>query len=210
MTFERFTLVYSAFVFYGLTGGLVIWEGSDMYLGFYSIFLAFFSGIYHYYDEKRYFAEDFICSFFYKLHIFANYVMWASWQRFLFYIFLSEVVGLSIFYLSYKSWKYKDRNYCYMIVHNIWHIYTGILPYMILRNESRVEMGYLDNLFMLFFVLCMSNYNFKKNLYVKGLIFGIFYIWNLANFYNFISLGILHSLFYIKELFLVKKPCSIG
>ena len=199
MTFERVSLVYSSFLFYGLTGGLMIWDRYDNLYGYYALFLAFFSGLYHFYDEKKFFAEDFICSFFFKLHVVTNYVVWVSWQGFLFYSFLSEVIGLSLFCLSFASWKYKNRNYCYMIVHNIWHIYTGLLPYMVVRNEERVGLGYVDNLFMMLFVVCMTNYNLKKNLYVKGLIFGSLYLWNLGNFYNLLSLVVLHSAYYMKE-----------
>lgn len=188
MTIERLSLVHSAFIFYGITGGLVIWNGYDFLYGYYALFLAFFSGLYHFYDEKKFFAEDFICSFFFKLHIFVNYVLWVGWKRFLFYSFLSEVVGLSLFYLSFFSWKYKNRNYSYMIIHNIWHIYTGLLPYMIVKNEVRVEIKYLDNLFMLFFVIFLTNYNLKKHLIIKILMYGSFYLLNFGNFFNLSAL----------------------
>jgi len=199
MNLERLSLVVSAATFYGITGLVMLWEGNDYLYGYYSIFLGLFSGLYHYNDERRFFAEDFVCSFFYKLHVLTNYVLWVGWRRFLFYSFFSEIVGHIIFYLSFWSWKYKNRNYAYMIVHNIWHIYTGLMPYIVVRREDRVDLGFLDSFFMLCFVLSMSNYNLKNHLCVNGVIMGSFYLWNIGNFYNLTILGLLHFFYCIRH-----------
>ena len=195
--------MFSAVIFYGGTGIMMFVHGKDYWYGYYSMFLAFFSGLYHYYDEKRYFAEDFICSFFLKLHIFLNYVVWVGWQKFLYYSMIVEFLGFSLFYLSFLSWKYKQQNYGYMIVHNIWHLYTGVLAYFVVIKEERYELGYWDNIFMMLFVICMTNYNLKNRLYVRGIIFGSFYLWNIGNFYNFLSLGILHLIYLMGKKFVL-------
>jgi len=180
MNLERFSLVFSSILCYGLPAFFT----DDYLYRYYGLFLAFFSGLYHYYDEKFFFAEDFMCSFFFKLHFTTNYIWWLSWEKMAYYAFFSELIGYIIFYGSFTSWRIKHRNYAYMIIHNIWHLFTGYLPYVVVRDEQRVDIGYWDDIFMVMFVVFMVNYNLKQKLLVKGVVLGTVYLWNLSNIYN--------------------------
>ena len=63
---QKASFVITAAFFYGFLGlfcGLGL-ERGDLLYTFYSISLGFYSCLYHYYGELRYFWEDFTCSFF--------------------------------------------------------------------------------------------------------------------------------------------------
>jgi len=147
-------LITSSFfyVFLGIICGL---ESGDFLYTFYSVSLGIYSCIYHYYGELRYFWEDFTCSFFFKLHIFSNYIIWMDWEKILIYIFLSDVIGYIIFYFSVTTWKSKYLNYGYIIFHNIWHTYTGGIAFYIGIFEKRVDIGYWNGFFFIIFFMAM-------------------------------------------------------
>ena len=108
--------------------------------------------LYHYYGELRFFKEDLTCSFFFKLHLFMNYIFWIEWQKILTYLFLSDVLGYIIFYFSVTSWESKYKNCGYTIFHNIWHIYTGGLAFYVVMAEKRVDIGYWNGIYFMIFV----------------------------------------------------------
>ena len=190
--FGKKSLIGTAIISYGLPALYNIIFGGDIIFGYYSLFLSFFSGLYHYYDEERYFAEDFICSFFIKYHIFMSYIWWLNWYDFMKYVFLMDIFGHIIFYYSVISWKTKCVCHDYYWIHNIWHLFTGGLASYVVMTEPYVEMGLWNIFYMFCFVFMMTQYNLKTRLFAKNLIFSTFYLWNIANFYNVISLFILH------------------
>ena len=55
-------------------------------------------------------------------------------------------------------------------------------------NEKFVEMGNWNIFYMLCFVFIMTKYNLKRCIFQKHLILSTFYLWNLSNVYNIISL----------------------
>jgi hypothetical protein len=144
-------LLTSAF-FYGFLGLICGIEKGDHLYSFYSISLGFYSCLYHYYGELRYFWEDFTCSFFFKLHFFMNYIIWMDWAKILAYFFLSDVLGYIIFYFSVTTWKSKYENYGYAVFHNIWHIYTGVLAFYCGMMEKKVDIRYWDAVYFMIFV----------------------------------------------------------
>ena len=139
--FGKKSLIGTAVISYGLPALYNILFGGDIIFGYYSLFLSFFSGLYHYYDEEHYFAEDFICSFFIKYHIFMSYIWWLNWYDFMKYVFLMDIFGHVIFYYSVVSWKTKCICHDYYWIHNIWHLFTGGLASYVVMTEPYVEMG---------------------------------------------------------------------
>ena len=144
----------SAF-FYGFLGLICGSQTGDQLYAFYSISLGFYSCLYHYYGELRYFKEDLTCSFFFKLHLFTNYIFWMEWDKILTYLFLSDILGYIIFYFSVTSWESKYKNNGYTIFHNIWHIYTGGLAFYVGMAEKMVNIGYWDAVYFMIFVGAM-------------------------------------------------------
>ena len=147
------SLVYTALISYLLpalfTVGINI---QDKYYLFYSVFLAYYSIKYHYYEEKKYFYEDFWCSIFTTIYIYTNYIISKPLFTILKYLFLSHVLGLFIFILSYYSWNYKDKNNYYTCVHNLWHFYTGINTYFVTQREEIVPYPKLNSLYLTVFL----------------------------------------------------------
>jgi hypothetical protein len=188
MNIGKKSLIATSIISYGIPGIYCCIYGNDQIFGYYSLFLAFFSGLYHYYDELNYFAEDFICSFFIKYHVFLNYIWWLTWGDFLKYIFLMDIFGHLIFYYSVRTWETKCISHDYYWVHNIWHLFTGGLASYVVFNEKLVEMGNWNIFYMLCFVFIMTKYNLKRCIFQKHLILSTFYLWNLSNVYNIISL----------------------
>lgn len=137
------------YIFLGIVCGLM---RGDMYYSFYSVLSGIYSCIYHYYAELRYFREDIICSFFLKLHLILNYILWINWKKFIFYIFISEIFGTIIFYYSVITWKSKYKNNSYAIFHNIWHIYTGLLAFYVGMVENKINIEYIDKLLFILFI----------------------------------------------------------
>ena len=78
-------------------------------------------------------------------------------------------------------------------------MFTGWLPYMVVTNEQRVNMGYWDDIIMCVFVLFMINYNLKQKLVAQGVVFGTLYLWNLSNIYNIYFLLGFFSFFKVKS-----------
>ena len=151
---QKASFVATAAFFYGFLGlfcGLGL-ERGDLLYTFYSVSLGFYSCLYHYYGELRYFWEDFTCSFFFKLHLFTNYIFWMEWQKIMIYLFLSDGLGYVIFYFSVTTWKSKYKNCGYAVFHNIWHIYTGGLAFYVGMAEKRVDIGYWDAVYFMIFV----------------------------------------------------------
>jgi len=198
MKLSDFSLVLTSVICYGIPSLLIY--PRDYWFSYYSIFLAIFSSLYHYHNEYHFFHEDFVCSFFLKLHILSNYVWWLPWKRFLVYTFFSEIIGYCIFYFSFQSWKKKYKNYNYTIIHNLWHFYTGFLAFFCCNFEKRVNIGHWDEIFMFLFIITITSYNLKKKLWAKGLIMSSFYVWNIANFYNIVSLLILSIVAYLEKI----------
>ena len=182
------SLIATSIISYGVPGIYSCIYGNDQIYGYYCLFLAFFSGLYHYHDELNYFAEDFICSFFIKYHIFLNYIWWLTWSDFLKYFFLMDIFGHLIFYYSVKTWEKKCISHDYYWVHNIWHLFTGGLAFYVVLNEKFIEMYNWNIFYMLCFVFIMTRYNLKKCIFQKHLILSTFYLWNLSNFYNITSI----------------------
>ena len=133
------------------------YAGDQLYT-FYSVSLGIFSCIYHYYGELRFFWEDFTCSFFFKLHLFSNYIFWMNWEKIILYIFLSDVIGYIIFYFSVTTWKSKYLNYGYIIFHNIWHTYTGAIAFYLGMVEKRIDIGYWNGIFFIIFFIAMMRF----------------------------------------------------
>ena len=152
---QKASFVATAAFFYIFLGFVCGLESGDQLFGIYSISLGIYSCLYHYYGELRYFSEDFTCSFFFKLHLFTNYIFWMEWEKIFAYLFLSDVLGYVIFYLSVSTWKSKYKNSGYAIFHNIWHIYTGGLAFYVGVAEQRVDIGKWNRLYFMIFVLCM-------------------------------------------------------
>lgn len=152
---QRNSFLITAAYFYGFLGLICSVERNDELFGFYSITLGIYSCLYHYHDELRFFWEDFVCSFFLKLHLFTNYIFWLSWGEIFFYLFLSDILGYIIFYISVKSWNYKHHNCGYSVSHNIWHIYTGGLSFFAGMTEKRVDIGYWNGIFFGLFICFM-------------------------------------------------------
>lgn len=162
---QKASFVATAAFFYGFLGLICGVDSGDQLYEFYSISLAFYSCLYHYYGELRFFKEDLTCSFFFKLHLFTNYIFWMEWQKILIYIFLSEILGYLIFYFSVTSWQSKYKNCGYAIFHNIWHVYTGGLAFYVGMAEKRVNIGYWDAIYLMMFVWTMMRC--KKNSHRK-------------------------------------------
>ena len=158
---QKASFVVTAAFFYGFLGFVCGMERGDQLYSFYSLSLGFYSCLYHYYAELKYFKEDLTCSFFFKLHLFTNYIFWMEWQKILIYLFLSDVLGYIIFYFSVTSWKSKYENCGYTIFHNIWHIYTGGLAFYVGMAEKRVNIGYWDAVYLMIFIWMMLQC--KKN-----------------------------------------------
>jgi hypothetical protein len=159
---QKASFVITAAFFYIFLGFICGSERGDVLYQFYSISLGFYSCLYHYYGELRYFKEDLTCSFFFKLHLFTNYIIWMEWKKIMVYLFLSEILGYIIFYFSVTSWKLKYINNGYTIFHNIWHMYTGGMAFYVGMIEKREDIGYWDGLyFMIFMAIMMSG---KTNL----------------------------------------------
>ena len=89
------------------------------------------------------------------MHLFTNYIFWLSWGEIFFYLFLSDILGYIIFYISVKSWNYKHHNCGYSVSHNIWHIYTGGLSFFAGMTEKRVDIGYWNGIFFGLFICFM-------------------------------------------------------
>jgi hypothetical protein len=149
---QKASFVATAAFFYGFLGLICGLQTGDQLYAFYSISLGFYSCLYHYYGELRYFKEDLTCSFFFKLHLFTNYIFWMEWQKILTYLFLSDVLGYVIFYFSVTSWESKYKNSGYTIFHNIWHIYTGGLAFYVAMEEKKVDIGYWDAFYLMIFM----------------------------------------------------------
>jgi hypothetical protein len=149
---QKASFVVTAAFFYGLLGLICGIEKGDVLYTFYSISLGFYSCLYHYYGELRYFWEDFTCSFFFKLHLFTNYIIWMDWVKILVYLFLSDILGYVIFYFSVTTWKSKYKNYGYAVFHNIWHIYTGGLAFYVGMIEKKEDIVYWDAVYFMIFV----------------------------------------------------------
>jgi hypothetical protein len=149
---QKTSFIITAAFFYGFLGLICGIEKGDQLYSFYSISLGFYSCLYHYYGELRYFWEDFTCCFFFKLHLFMNYIIWMEWAKILTYLFLSEVLGYIIFYFSVTTWKSKYKNCGYTVFHNIWHIYTGGLAFYCGMVEKKVDIGYWDTLYFMIFI----------------------------------------------------------
>ncbi len=167
---QKASFVATAAFFYGFLGFVCGIESGDTLYAFYSISLGFFSCLYHYYGELRYFWEDFTCSFFFKLHLFTNYIFWMNWEKIIAYLFLSDVLGYVIFYFSVTSWESKYKNCGYTVFHNIWHIYTGGLAFYVGMAEKRVDIGYWDAFYFMIFVgsmIRLRNISAKKNITIN-------------------------------------------
>lgn len=195
-----YTLILSAIIFYGGCSFYSIYYNLDYLYAYYSGFLTIFSSIYHYHHEKKYFAEDFICCFFMKLHIFTNYVWFLDSYKFWFYTFLSEGLGYAIFYLSYKTWNFSDKT-SYYITHNLWHAYTGGLMWYVVATEPRTEIGWTNEFFMLLFVIAITNHTLKNKLLCSSAICSTVYLWKLSNIYNLLYLGIIHIGIYYGKIY---------
>ena len=152
---QKTSFLITAAYFYGFLGLVCGMERGDALYAFYSISLGVYSCLYHYYGELRYFWEDFTCSFFFKLHLFTNYIFWLEWDEIMFYLFLSDVLGYIIFYFSVTTWNSKHESCGYVISHNIWHIYTGLLEFYVAMEEKKVDIGYWDSLYFMIFVWAM-------------------------------------------------------
>ena len=108
----------------------------DKYYFFYSLALTYYSTLYHYHEENKYFQHDFLCSAFMTIYIYTNYIFTKSFTMIFIYLFFSHVVGGILFVFSSTSWQAKNKNNHYFIVHNIWHIYMGIIGYYIIYSEK--------------------------------------------------------------------------
>ena len=167
---QKASFVITAAFFYGFLGCVCGINRGDQLYAFYSISLGFFSCLYHYYGELRYFWEDFTCSFFFKLHLFTNYIFWMEWEKIITYLFLSDMLGYVIFYFSVTSWESKYKNCGYTVFHNIWHIYTGGLAFYVGMAEKRVDIGYWDAFYFMIFVgsmIRLRNISEKKNITIN-------------------------------------------
>ena len=167
---QKASFVITAAFFYGFLGCVCGINRGDQLYAFYSISLGFFSCLYHYYGELRYFWEDFTCSFFFKLHLFTNYIFWMEWEKIITYLFLSDMLGYVIFYFSVTSWESKYKNCGYTVFHNIWHIYTGGLAFYVGMAEKRVDIGYWDAFYFMIFVgsmIRLRNISAKKNITIN-------------------------------------------
>ena len=194
------TLILTALIFYGGGAFYSFYNNLDYLFVYYSGFLTIFSSIYHYYNEKKYFEEDFVCCFFMKLHLVSNYVWFLDSYRFWFYTFLSEGLGYFIFYISYKSWNFPNK-LMYYISHNIWHMYTGALMWYVVATEPRTDIGWINELFMLLFVIALTNHTLKDKLLCSRFICSTVYLWKLSNFYNLIYLGMIHIVIYYGKIY---------
>ncbi len=163
---QKASFVATAAFFYIFLGYICGLKTEDQLYTFYSLSLGFYSCLYHYYGELRYFWEDFICSFFFKLHLFTNYIYWMEWQKILTYLFLSDVLGYVIFYFSVTTWKLKYENYGYAIFHNIWHMYTGGLAFYVGMVEKRVNIGYWDCVYFMMFMLAIFSSKKRRRITV--------------------------------------------
>ena len=152
---QKASFVATAAFFYGFLGLICGSQSGDQLYAFYSISLGVYSCLYHYYAELKFFKEDLTCSFFFKLHLFTNYIFWLEWEKIMYYLFLSDVIGYVIFFLSVTTWKSKYKNCGYTVFHNIWHIYTGLLAFYAGMNEKKVEIGYWDGVYFTIFVWAM-------------------------------------------------------
>ena len=160
---QKASFVMTAAFFYGFLGFVCGLEKDDALYTFYSVSLGIYSCLYHYYGELRYFWEDFTCSFFFKLHLFTNYIFWMEWWKIMLYLFLSDGLGYIIFYFSVTSWDSKYKNNGYAIFHNIWHIYTGGLAFYVGMVEKRVDIRHWDAVYFMIFVGCIIEC--KKKIY---------------------------------------------
>ena len=160
---QKASFVITAAFFYGFLGLICGIDRGDALYQFYSLSLGFYSCLYHYYGELRFFKEDLTCSFFFKLHLFTNYIFWMEWQKILAYLFLSDVLGYVIFYYSVTTWKSKYKNCGYAIFHNIWHVYTGGLAFYVGMAEKRVDIGYWDGIYFMMFVWAIMKKRRENN-----------------------------------------------
>lgn len=160
---QKASFVATAAFFYCFLGLICGMEKDDALYTFYSVSLGIYSCLYHYYGELRYFWEDFTCSFFFKLHLFTNYIFWMEWWKIMLYLFLSDGLGYVIFYFSVTSWDSKYKNNGYAIFHNIWHIYTGGLAFYVGMAEKRVDIRHWDAVYFMIFVGCIIEC--KKKIY---------------------------------------------
>lgn len=168
---QKASFVATAAFFYGFLGFICKLQTGDQLYAFYSISLGFYSCLYHYYGELRFFKEDLTCSFFFKLHLFTNYIFWMEWQKILTYLFLSDVLGYVIFYFSVTTWKSKYKNCGYAVFHNIWHIYTGGLAFYVGMAEKRVDIGYWNAVYFMMFVWAMircKKTSFRRITYISS------------------------------------------
>lgn len=160
MFIERISLVLTAVIFYGYSA--IVNIGIDNEYSFYIANLTIFSSLYHYYDEKKFFEEDFICCFFIKLYLCLSYIIWLNWWDIAYYIFVSDILGNFLFYLSYRSWMTKGVDKRYMIVHNLWHFYTAYMLHSVVKNEVKVDIGRMNYIIRELFVLLILGYNIRK------------------------------------------------
>lgn len=87
----------------------------------------------------------------------------------MFYLFLSDVLGYIIFYFSVTTWNSKHESCGYVISHNIWHIYTGLLAFYVAMEEKKVDIGYWDSLYFMIFVWAMMRCK-VVNMYKKPIL----------------------------------------
>jgi len=200
MNLLDYSLILSAVVFYGGGSFYSYYYNLDYLYSYYAGFLTIFSSIYHYYHEKKYFEEDFVCCFFMKLHLVSNYVWFLDSYKFWLYTFLSEGLGYAIFYLSYKSWNLSDKS-MYYLTHNFWHAYTGGLMWYVMVSEPRTEIGWVNEIFMLLFVIALTNHTLKNKLLCSRVICSTVYLWKLSNIYNLLYLGIIHIGIYYGKIY---------
>lgn len=163
MNKERISLVLTAVLFYGYNA---IFSTDNEYK-FYMTYLTIFSGLYHYKDEKEFFEEDLICCCFIKLYLLCNYIWWLEWSKLFYYFFCSDIFGNIIFYISYKSWYFKQKNRVYLLIHNFWHFYTAYMINSVIKNENKVYIGNITYFLRITFILLLISYNLKNNYFIK-------------------------------------------
>ena len=157
------SLIYTALISYLLPALLTIEINiQDKYYLLYSLFLAYYSTKYHYYEEKKYFYEDFWCSNFITIYMYVNYIISKPISTILTYFFLSHVLGLFIFILSYLSWSQKMINNHYTYIHNIWHLYTGFNTYLVTQNEIPIFYPILNRILFCTFLGILFIPKYKK------------------------------------------------
>ena len=63
---------------------------------------------------------------------------------------------------SSTSWQAKNKNNHYFIVHNIWHIYMGIIGYYIIYSEKPVFFPFINKIYLTIFMGFLLKQNNKK------------------------------------------------